>query len=118
MKNVKPLTEFLVVSRPKKINYICIDSNCNAKKIIQFNKKEKRYLFPSIIKNQSYPPKKENNDTKIWWIEDWHKGRFLDLSNVDEVLAAIHWLIKFQKENTHRQSGVDHAQNVAYSGIC
>jgi len=101
LKNIEPLKEFLVVSRPKKINYIILDNNCNPQKIIQFNKKEKKYMFPSTIKNQSYPPKKEDADTKIWWIEDWHKGRFLDLSNVNEVLAAIHWLIKFQKENTH-----------------
>lgn len=89
-------TNFLMISRPKKINWILIDNNGKEKKIVHFTRFGNE--FPEkIINFEREIPHLEDPQERIW-MESWKPGKELDLSNVTDIEMAIKWLIGFQKK--------------------
>ena len=86
--------DILMISRPKKINFITF-KNKKPDKIINFSKYGN--VFPSKITNCIRTLGNMKNPTERLWMENWYNGNKLNITREKEVLLAIDWLIEFQK---------------------
>lgn len=89
--------DILMISRPKKINFITF-RNKEPDKIINFSKYGNK--FPTKITNCIRTPENMKNPIDKLWMENWYNGNKLNITKEKEILLAIEWLIDFQK-NTH-----------------
>lgn len=91
--------DILMISRPKKINFITFKNN-KPDKIINFSKFGN--IFPLKITNRVRTLENMKNPTERLWMENWYEGNKLNIMNEKEILLAVDWLIDFQK-NTQRE---------------
>jgi thiamine kinase-like enzyme len=107
----------LMISRPKKINFITF-KNKEPDKIIKFSKFGN--IFPTKISNHIRTFENMKNPTDRMWMEKWHNGNKLNMSKEKEILLAIDWLINFQKKTqgkTYSRKEVEKESNEIFNKL-
>ena len=94
-------SNFVCLSRPKKIIMIMLDHLEKPQKIVHFNRHEKNFPL-EIINVQRKFPKMDDPKTRIW-MEQWFDGKIIDTENFEQIILSLDWLMQFQNNTKQEQ---------------
>lgn len=90
------MNNFLSISRKDRILNILLDKKSNPKKIISVGRYGYEIPKKIVEPNRTFTNMKDPKD-RIW-MENWIEGKLMNPLKIKEVLLAINWLYKFQKD--------------------
>lgn len=102
IQNNSPYNHYVILSRPKKIIGIFINSEGKARKIINFNRYGITFPKKIVEVNREFPDMSDPKERL--WMEEWFGGEHIEQEEFDQVLKAIDWLMRFQ--NDTKQSAI------------
>ena len=102
IQNNSGYNHYVILSRPKKIIGVLINSEGKAQKIINFNRYGTTFPKKIVEINREFPDMDDPKERL--WMEEWFDGETIEQEKFDQVLKAIDWLMRFQ--NDTKQSAI------------
>jgi len=88
----------LIISRRIKIIFIFFNDSGKPKFIVNLKRYGKKIPQDILLHKREFP--KMNNPDQRLWMEEWKDGRTLNPFKHEELIAAIDWLVDFQKNTS------------------
>ncbi len=88
----------LLISRRIKVIFILFDRYKKPKFIVHLKRYGKEFSKKLSIYDRVFP--EMGNPKEQFWLEKWKDGRTLNPLKKEEVIAAINWLVNFQKNTS------------------